>query len=126
MTGVLVDTSVWIQHFRDGNRALVGLLAADRVLSHPLVLGEIACGTPPQRKRTLADMAALQPAQQPNLAEVIAFIERGALYGLGCGIVDLVLLASVLMTSGAELWTNDKRLSALAERYSIRYMPTGS
>ena len=121
MTGVLVDTSVWVRHFREGSDALVGLLSEDRVLSHPLVLGEIACGTPPERKRTLADLSALQSAQQPTLPEVIDFIERESLHGLGCGIVDLVLLASTLMTPDAELWTLDKRLSMLAARFSIQH-----
>ena len=59
MSNVLVDTSVWVRHFREGSPALAGLLMADRVLSHPPVLGEIACGTPPERARTLADLSAL-------------------------------------------------------------------
>jgi hypothetical protein len=40
---VLVDTSVWVQHFRQPNPALVQMLAADAVLTQPMVLGEIAC-----------------------------------------------------------------------------------
>lgn len=44
---VLVDTSVWVELFRRGQPALVRLFDADRVLSHPWVLGEVACGTPP-------------------------------------------------------------------------------
>lgn len=44
---VLIDTSVWIDHFRNGNEALVELMAQDRALIHPMVIGEIACGTPP-------------------------------------------------------------------------------
>ena len=42
---VLVDTSVWVNHFRNSDAALVDLLLSDRVLTHPLILLEIACGT---------------------------------------------------------------------------------
>jgi predicted nucleic acid-binding protein len=119
MKDVLVDTSVWVGHFRQRNEVLVGLLASDHALTHPLVLGELACGTPPARSRTLGDLALLRQAQQASLPEVMAFIEREALYGLGCGLVDVVLLASTLMTPGAELWTLDKRLSSLAVRFNV-------
>lgn len=121
MSGVLIDTSVWVEHFRSGLPALTELLLADRVLMHPLVLGELACGTPPARTQTLADLAALQSAQQATHDEVLAFIEAEQLYGLGCGWVDMALLASARITPGAVLWTLDKRLAALAERFGVGY-----
>lgn len=80
---VLVDTSVWVQHFRQHNQALVDLLLLDLVMTHPMVLGELACGTPPARLQTLADLAALQPPQQASVREAMALIEREQLYGLG-------------------------------------------
>ena len=119
MTGVLVDTSVWVNHFRQHNSALTQLLEADMVLMHPMVLGELACGTPPARAQTLADIERLQQTQQASLREVLDFIDREKLYGLGCGLVDMVLLASALMTPGIALWTLDKRLCALAERFKV-------
>jgi len=122
--GVLVDTSVWVDHFRTGNVALVELLAQDRALIHPMVLGELACGTPPApRARTLADLGLLPQCQQASLDEVMGLLERERLYGLGCGLVDMVLLASTLMTPGAELWTLDQRLAGLAQRLGARYQP---
>ncbi len=57
------------------------------------------------------------------LREVMDFIEREKLYGLGCGLVDLVLLASTLITPSAELWTPDKRLAALCERFGVMHRP---
>lgn len=119
MKRVLVDTSVWVDHFRRHNAALAGLLDLDLVMIHPMVLGELACGTPPSRVQTLADLGRLQPTQQASLREVMAFVERERLFGLGCGLVDITLLASTLMTPGVELWTLDKRLSALAERFGL-------
>ena len=44
---VLVDSSVWIDHFRNGNKALVELIELDLALTHPMVILEIAGGTPP-------------------------------------------------------------------------------
>ncbi|MCO5121605.1 MAG: PIN domain-containing protein [Burkholderiaceae bacterium] len=123
MNEVLVDTSVWVDHFRRRNAALANLLELDRVLVHPLIIGEIACGTPPQRVRTLSSLNALQPSRQASVPEVMDFVERERLFGLGCGLVDLMLLASTLMTPGAELWTLDRRLRALADRFGVMYRP---
>ena len=121
---VLVDTSVWVDHFRRPNAVLAELLALDQVLTHPLVVGELACGTPPEpRLRTLGDMALLLPADQAAPAEVRDFIEREALFGLGCGLIDLTLLASTLMTASAQLWTMDKRLASLATRFGVCFAP---
>jgi hypothetical protein len=125
LTGVLVDTSVWVDHFRQRNDALAALLELDRVMVHPLIVGEIACGAPPQRNRTLLDLNALQPTRQASVQEVMDFIEHERLFGLGCGLVDLLLLASTLMTPDAELWTLDKRLGALANRFGVMHRPTG-
>lgn len=122
---VLVDTSVWVDHFRRNNAALINLLLADRALAHPMVLLELACGTPPQpRQRTLGDIAQLQSSQQASQREVLELIEREKLYGLGCGLVDLVLLTSTLITPNAQLWTLDQRLAALATRFGVAYTPS--
>lgn len=122
MKGVLVDTSVWLAHFRHREAALVKLLGLDAVLTHPMVLLELACGTPPApRAQTLRDIGLLQQTRQASLREVMAFVERERLYGLGCGLVDMVLLASAKMTPGTELWTLDTRLAELAARFGILY-----
>lgn len=121
MKGVLVDTSVWVGHFRQQNQGLVYLLEQDRVLVHPLVIGELACGTPPNRARTLVDLSNLQHTQQASLPETLELIEREELFGQGCGLVDILLLASVILTPNAEIWTTDKRLSALAERFGVMH-----
>ncbi|GHB94900.1 type II toxin-antitoxin system VapC family toxin [Thermomonas carbonis] len=121
---VLVDTSVWVDHFRNGQPALAQLLALDVVLIHPWVLAELACGTPPApRRRTLDDIARLRPAVQASQAELLDFIEREKLHGLGCGMVDVALLASTLLTPRTRLWTLDKRLAVLADRYGVAHLP---
>lgn len=120
---VLVDTSVWVDHFRRNSAVLVQLLAFDQVRIHPMVLGELACGTRPSRTQTLADLERLQHMQQASLREVLIFIEKERLFGLGCGLVDITLLASTLITPGAELWTLDKRLENLARQFAVAYQP---
>jgi predicted nucleic acid-binding protein len=125
MTGILVDTSVWIAHFRNCNDTLVDLLALDLALSHPMVLTELACGTPPApRVRTLSDIAMLPQTRQASLSEVRDLIERERLFGLGCGLVDLTLLASTLLTPGSRLWSLDKRLVQLAEQFDVDFRLT--
>jgi predicted nucleic acid-binding protein len=119
---VLVDTSVWVDHFKRGNSTLSHLIEADRVFIHPMVLAEIACGTPPApRQQTLSDLSLLQLSNQVLLKEVMDFIEQEKLYGLGCGLIDLMLLASTLITPGTLFWTLDKRLDALAQRFNVAY-----
>lgn len=119
---VLIDTSVWIDHFRKGNAALVNLLGMDLGLIHPMIVAEIACGTPPApRAQTLSNLSLLRPCNQASLNEVVEFIEREKLYGLGCGLVDFALLASALITPGAALWTLDRRLAGLAGRFNRAY-----
>lgn len=126
---ILVDTSVWVNHFKNRNENLVRILLLDSVLIHPLIIAELACGTPPSpRTQTLNNLRQLRLCNQASLQEVENFIEREALFGLGCGLIDLQLLASVLITPSAKLWTLDKRLAKLAERFDIAYQtsPTAS
>lgn len=121
---VLVDTSVWVDHFRRRNEGLVNLLGRDLALMHPMVLVELACGTPPApRSGTLGDLALLSTAEQATNEEILEFLEREKLYGQGCGFVDIALLASTLVTPGAKLWTLDRRLAVLADRFGVAHLP---
>ena len=121
---VLIDTSVWVNHFRSKNDTLVRLILSDEGLTHPMVLVELACGTPPApRAQTLADIRLLPSTKQATWDEVSAFIEHNRLYGLGCGLVDISLLASTLLTPSARLWTMDKRLAELAKRFNVDFGP---
>lgn len=119
---VLVDTSVWFNHFRQHNITLATLLQDDQILSHPLIVLELACGSPPApRQRTLAALRLLKQAQQPTMQEVADFIEREQLYNLGCGSVDMILLCATLLTPGTTFWTYDKSLLQLARRFNIEF-----
>ena len=116
---ILVDTSVWIDHFRQADRSLVELLNASGALGHPFVTGELALGNLRNREEVLD---ALQGLPQANVAtdnEVLHFINRNAVSGLGIGYVDAHLMASVRLTPGSTLWTRDKRLKAAAGRLGL-------
>jgi predicted nucleic acid-binding protein len=121
---VLADTSVWVRHFRRADPVLQSLLSTDRVLAHPLIVLELACGTPPApRNRTLLDLRALPQAVVATTDETLTLIEREHLYDSGCGAVDVMLLASTLLTSAGLLWTDDRKLHALALRLSVAFSP---
>jgi predicted nucleic acid-binding protein len=111
---ILVDTSVWIHHFRVSNPDLCRHLDDGQAAAHPLIIGELACGNLPQREQTLRDLEALPSAQVCLEREVRDFIELHQLMGKGIGYIDAHLLASSLV-SGLTLWTRDKRLHQLAQ-----------
>jgi len=112
---ILVDTSVWVDHLRSGDRDLSGLLEASRVLGHPFVLGELAMGGLRRRGQVLYELGRLPQANAATDSEVLHFVEAEALHGRGIGYVDAHLLASVRLTPGTLLWTRDQRLRAVAD-----------
>ena len=120
---VLVDTSVWVAHFRQRDEHLVTLLNEGLVLCHPYVVTEIACGTPPDRREVIQILSDLDTTTVATQEEVLELIERHALFGKGCGLVDLSLLASALLTGHTLLWTLDARLLKLAIVLSRAYRP---
>jgi predicted nucleic acid-binding protein len=122
---ILVDTSVWVDHLRTSNVALVQLLEAGRVLSHPFVIGELALGNLRNRREVLQALTQMPQAVRASDDEVLGFIEVHRLHGLGVGYVDAHLLAAVRLTAGARLWSQDRRLSAIAEQLSVASYPHG-
>ena len=115
---ILVDTSVWIQHFRAGSDRLKTLLFDEQVLCHQFVLGELACGTLQKRREILSMLKALPEAHLLEHDEVLSFLETHRLYGRGIGWVDAHLLASALFT-GCALWTLDKPLRRAAAALNV-------
>ena len=120
---MLVDTSVWIDHFRQGDAALTTALEAGQVGMHSFVLGELACGNLRSRVEVLSLLQAL-PAMPVNTdQEVLFFIDRHELMGRGIGYVDAHLLASARLGS-TQLWTRDKRLRAVASEMGLAHVET--
>lgn len=117
---VLVDTSVWIRHFREGDPYLARLLDAGEVLCHPFIVGELACGNLKNRREILSLLQLLPQATQAKNEEVLQFVEQHRLMGKGLGYIDVHLSASALLT-GVPLWALDKRLNEANEGLGLRY-----
>lgn len=117
---VLVDTSIWVEHFRQGNKELSGLLTQIKAITHPFVIGELACGNLKNRKEILSLFSELPQAVIAEHDEVLLLVENKGLMGHGIGWIDAHLLASALLT-GVPLWTKDKRLKSLAAVLNILY-----
>ena len=118
---ILIDTSVWIEHLRKGNRALAHLLNNNQVLIHPFVIGEIACGTFADRDEILARLKDLPALPKADESEALYCIERHQLMGLGLGYIDVHLLAATLLAPQTRLWTQDNRLKAAAKKMNVAY-----
>jgi predicted nucleic acid-binding protein len=106
---MLVDTSVWIEHLRRSDPALVALLHDGKVECHPFIIGELAAGSLHRRSEMLRLLAALPGVPLAEHHEALAFLEAHDLMGRGLGWVDVHLLASAKL-GGTPLWTYDRRL----------------
>lgn len=118
---VLVDTSVWVAHFREGEPRLAALLDEGEVVCHPAVIGELACGSLPRREETLGHFRDLPRAVVAVHDEVMGFIESERLMGAGLGYVDVHLLASARLT-GVPLWTLDAPLRDAALKLGVLFL----
>jgi predicted nucleic acid-binding protein len=120
---ILVDTSVWIDHFREGIPALAVALDQDIVFTHPLVVGELACGNLRNRAELFALLDRLPVAPLASDAEALQLIERRMLMGRGIGYIDVHLLASAALTHDARIWTRDRRLASVALELNLGMKP---
>ena len=120
---ILVDTAVWVDHLRTGNSTLERLLEGGLVMGHPWVLGELALGNLSQRHEIIRLLGGLPQATVATNEEVMVFIDRHQLYGLGIGYVDAQLLAGTKLTADTALWTADRRLAAVASRLGCAIVP---
>ena len=118
---VLVDTSVWVSHLRDGNVDLANLLNDGRVLCHPLIVGELACGNLKDRAIILSFLQLLPMSIEAEHDEVLSFIEKNRLMGKGMGYVDVHLITSAVLT-GVPVWTLDKKLAQAADSLYVKYL----
>ncbi len=117
---ILVDTSIWINHFRKGNQALEQVLSNGAVMCHPFIIGELACGNLKNRDEILSLLNNLPEAKKATHQEILQFIVQKHLMGKGLGYIDIHLSASALLT-GALLWTEDKKLNEANDILGIRY-----
>ncbi len=112
---ILVDTSIWVDHLRKGDPAMQRLLDQANVLCHPMIVGELAMGDLYHREATLRTLSEFPTVTIAEHEEVLRYISRNKLYGVGIGYIDAHLLTSVRLTPGAALWTRDKSLARAVE-----------
>jgi predicted nucleic acid-binding protein len=117
---VLIDTSIWVTHLRYDSPELRELLLEGRVVCHPFVIGELACGNLQNRREILTLLKALPMAIQAEHEEVLHFIETHSLTGIGLGYIDVHLLVSALLSS-ISLWTQGNPLKKAAHDLNVCY-----
>ena len=117
---VLVDTSIWVTHLRQGSRKLEKLLMDAEVMCHPFIIGELACGNLKNRNEIISLLQSLPMAPTIEFDEFLFFIDRNHLMGKGVGFVVVHLLASAQLF-GIPLWTADKRLKSAADQLELTF-----
>ena len=115
---VLVDTSVWVDHFRQGASLLGDLLTSGQVATHPFVIGELACGNLGNRAEILTLLSNLPSLKTASHAEALHLTETHSLHGTGIGWIDIHLLASAFL-SHVPIWTRDRKLKGVAGTLGI-------
>jgi len=121
---ILVDTSIWVDHFRSRNARLSRFLEERQVSTHPCVVGELAVGNLQNRDEILQLLGALPVVQIASHVEALDFIANFSLAGRGLGYIDVHLMASVRLTPETLLWSKDKRLHTIARGLSIPTVST--
>ena len=119
---ILVDTSIWIDHFHAPEPHLVTFLRDNLVGCHRAVIEELALGSTKQRDRVLVLLENLQRFPILTHEEAMALVDRRQLWGRGLSATDVHLLGSVMLVSGARLWTRDKRLLAACRDGGAAYV----
>ena len=119
---ILIDTSIWVDHFRRHHASLIELLETAQVCVHPYVIGELACGSLKPRKNILDSLVSMPTIQAASDAEVLFFVERHHLMGRGIGYVDIHLLAATAMHGSTRFWTHDKKLAAISSELHLAYL----
>jgi predicted nucleic acid-binding protein len=118
---IVVDSSIWIDHFHVGVPHLGELLLREHALMHPHVLGEISLGSIRKRDEVMARFLILPVPNVAREGHLLTLIKQENLWSTGIGYSDAHILASALLTPGGQLWTRDKRLQIQAERLDVAY-----
>ena len=70
---VLVDTSIWIDHYKKGNVSLEKLLLDIKIICHAFIIGELACGNLKNRKEIISLLHSLPMAPSLDHDEILYF-----------------------------------------------------
>jgi predicted nucleic acid-binding protein len=120
MKPVLVDTCVWVKHFRDRNPLLAAMLEDGEVWCHPIVIGELTMGTLKNRQQTVFDLSQLSRPPLASFSETRQMVESRRLWGRGIQWNDARILASSVLGE-IPLWTFDLRLKEIARELGVAF-----
>lgn len=115
---VLVDTSVWIDHFHRADTQLQAWLRAGMVWTHTVVIGELAAGRLKHRTEILRHLQKLPQADEIDLLEGLHLLEAHQLAGRGLSWSDVQLLAAAQIDR-LTIWTRDRALGAAAKAIGL-------
>jgi predicted nucleic acid-binding protein len=114
----LVDTSVWISHFRRPDAALLQLLSGEKAGIRPFIVGELARGSFNDRAGALGTLRDLPQAAIADEADVHHLLETYRLWSTGMGWVDLHVLTAAAV-AGWHLMTTDTAMAKAAAKVGI-------
>ena len=120
MKPVVVDTNIWVYHWRTPNPLLIDMMVDGEVWTHPIVIGELSMGTLRNREQTLWDLTRLGRPQLATDMETRQMVEGRRLWGRGIGWNDAKILASVVI-GDCLLWTSDRRLDEIAQEMKVAW-----
>jgi predicted nucleic acid-binding protein len=116
---ILADTSIWVEHLRNGSPEMARQLAGGQIAMHPFIVAEIDLGSLKNRQQRLSDLESLMEVRVAQLSEVRHMIEAHSLYSKGIGLTDAHLIASCLLTPGTQLWTRDAAMEKVAKGLGV-------
>lgn len=121
---ILIDTNIWIEHFKSENKDISALLEAERVVMHPFIVAELALGGLRDRRVALTSLDLLPELPVAELHEVRQLIEMRKLYTEGLGLTDAHLIASLMIAqTTVEIWTDDGGLMRVAQKLGFLAAP---
>jgi predicted nucleic acid-binding protein len=107
---ILVDSSVWVDHWDKSILELSKALLDEQVLVHPWVIGELSLTDFQRRKVLLSHLSLQSEALVIDDKPLLKFIQEHRLHESGLGWVDCQLLAS------AKAMTHDKAMKRAWEK----------
>ena len=120
---ILVDTSIWIDHFAKADPVLALLISDNKIVQHPYVSGEILVGNP-HRRDALSLFLRMMPRIEPVTEEEFhSFLDESELFGSGLGFVDIHLIAAATAIPDTVIWTRDRRMLEQIQRFNMSYQP---
>ena len=114
---ILVDTSIWIDHFKKKNEILSQWILDGMVCTHSLIIQEICLGDFKQKVKIIDSLKHLIIIPMISHQEFILFSTKHNFRKVG--VVDVHLIASAIL-SRCSIMTSDKSLALAAQKVDLK------